>query len=69
LPKTIPQIAELLRKGSVSSVELTSDCLARTEKLNPRLNAFITVTAESAMAQARQAEAEIRRGDCRGPLH
>jgi aspartyl-tRNA(Asn)/glutamyl-tRNA(Gln) amidotransferase subunit A len=59
----------LLRQGSVSPVELTTDCLARIEKLNPNLNAFITVTAESALAQARQAEAQIRRGDWRGPLH
>jgi len=69
LPHPIPQISELLRQGSVSPVELTTACLARIEKLNPRLNAFITVTAESALAQARQAEAEIRRGDWRGPLH
>ena len=69
MPPSIPQISELLRQGSVSPVELTTDCLARIEKLNPKLNAFITVTAESALAQARQAEAEIRRGDWRGPLH
>src|SRR5712691_5926375 len=65
----IREIAEQFRKGSLSPVELTTDCLARIERLNPKLNAFITVTAESAMAQARQAEAEIRRGEWRGPLH
>jgi aspartyl-tRNA(Asn)/glutamyl-tRNA(Gln) amidotransferase subunit A len=69
LPHSILQTSELLRQGSVSPVELTTACLARIEILNPRLNAFITVTAESALAQARQAEAEIRRGDWRGPLH
>jgi aspartyl-tRNA(Asn)/glutamyl-tRNA(Gln) amidotransferase subunit A len=62
-------ISQSLRQGSVSPVELTAECLARIEKLNPRLNAFITVTAESALAQAQQAEAEIRHGDWRGPLH
>jgi aspartyl-tRNA(Asn)/glutamyl-tRNA(Gln) amidotransferase subunit A len=67
--QSIRQIGELFRKGSLSPVELTVDCLARIEKLNPRLNAFITVTAEPALAQARVAEAEIRRGDWRGPLH
>jgi aspartyl-tRNA(Asn)/glutamyl-tRNA(Gln) amidotransferase subunit A len=66
---SIRQISELLRQGSLSPVELTEDCLARIEMLNPRLNAFITVTVESARAQARQAEAAIRRGDWRGPLH
>lgn len=65
----ILQTAELLRKGSVSPVELTTDCLARIEKLNPKLNAFITMTAVSALAAARQAEGEIRRGDWRGLLH
>jgi aspartyl-tRNA(Asn)/glutamyl-tRNA(Gln) amidotransferase subunit A len=65
----ILETAEQLRKRSISPVELTTDCLARIERLNPRLNAFITVTAESALAEARQAEAEIGRGDWRGPLH
>jgi aspartyl-tRNA(Asn)/glutamyl-tRNA(Gln) amidotransferase subunit A len=68
----LPPILEasgLLRRGAVSPVELTSDCLARIEKLNPKLNAFITVTADAALAAARLAEAEIRRGDWRGPLH
>jgi aspartyl-tRNA(Asn)/glutamyl-tRNA(Gln) amidotransferase subunit A len=67
--ESIVGTSELLRKGSLSPVELTTDCLARIEKLNPKLNAFITVTAESALAEARQAESEIRRGDWRGPLH
>jgi aspartyl-tRNA(Asn)/glutamyl-tRNA(Gln) amidotransferase subunit A len=69
LLQSIPQTGELLRKRSVSPVELASDCLARIEKRNPKLNAFITVTAESALAAARRAEAEIRRGHWRGPLH
>src|SRR3984893_2700767 len=65
----ILETAEQLHQGSMSPVELTTDCLARIERLNPRLNAFITVTAASARAEAGQAEAEIRRGDWRGPLH
>ena len=69
MQRSIQQISDLFRQGSLSPVELTEDCLARIEKLNPRLNAFITVTAESARAQARTAEGEIRRGDWRGPLH
>jgi aspartyl-tRNA(Asn)/glutamyl-tRNA(Gln) amidotransferase subunit A len=67
--ETILQLAELLRKRSVSPVEVTQKCLARIEQLNPTLNAFITVTADSALTQARQAEAEIMRGEWRGPLH
>ena len=61
--------SELVRRRKVSPVELTKACLARIEQLNPTLNAFITITAESARAEARNAEAEIQRGKWRGPLH
>jgi aspartyl-tRNA(Asn)/glutamyl-tRNA(Gln) amidotransferase subunit A len=66
---SILETSELLRKRKLSSVELTKNCLEQIEKLNPTLNAFITVTSESAMTQARSAEAEILRGNWRGPLH
>jgi aspartyl-tRNA(Asn)/glutamyl-tRNA(Gln) amidotransferase subunit A len=66
---SIVEAGELLRKREVSSVELTKNCLAQIEQLNLVLNAFITVTAEPALAQARAAEAEILRGHWRGPLH
>jgi aspartyl-tRNA(Asn)/glutamyl-tRNA(Gln) amidotransferase subunit A len=69
LHTSLLELGEQLRKRAVSPVELTKDCLARIEKLNPILNAFITVTAESAMAEARQAEADIQCGNWRGPLH
>jgi aspartyl-tRNA(Asn)/glutamyl-tRNA(Gln) amidotransferase subunit A len=67
-----PSISELalrLRRGDVSPVEITRRCLERIEKLNPALNAFITVMAESALAEARRAETEILRGEWRGALH
>jgi len=48
---------------------MTRECLGHIEKLNPSLNAFITVTEESALAEARAAEDEIVRGIWRGPLH
>jgi aspartyl-tRNA(Asn)/glutamyl-tRNA(Gln) amidotransferase subunit A len=67
--ETIIELALRLRRKEVSPVELTRSCLDRIEKLNPALNAFITVTAESAMAEARAAENEISRGEWRGPLH
>jgi aspartyl-tRNA(Asn)/glutamyl-tRNA(Gln) amidotransferase subunit A len=66
---TIVELAPHLRRREVSPVELTRDCLDRIEKLNPELNAFITVTAESALAEARTAEVEISREQWRGPLH
>jgi aspartyl-tRNA(Asn)/glutamyl-tRNA(Gln) amidotransferase subunit A len=68
-PETIFELAPLLRKKEISPVEPTRACLERIERLNPSLNAFITVTADSALAQAAAAEAEIVRGAWRGPLH
>ena len=61
--------AELVRAKKVSPVELTQACLKRIEQLNPKLNAFITVTSEKAIDQARAAESEIQGGNWRGPLH
>lgn len=67
--ETILQLAERLRKHAVSSVEVTEECLQKIDRLNPRLNAFITVMRESALAQARHADEEISRGRWRGHLH
>src|ERR1051325_3042660 len=58
-----------VQKKEVSPVELTQACLARIEKLNSDLNAFITVTDTAALEDARKAEAEIARGEWKGPLH
>jgi aspartyl-tRNA(Asn)/glutamyl-tRNA(Gln) amidotransferase subunit A len=66
---SIREAGELVRRKEISPVELTRACLQRIERLNPSLNAFITVTAEQAMAQAGEAEAEVLRGRWRGPLH
>jgi aspartyl-tRNA(Asn)/glutamyl-tRNA(Gln) amidotransferase subunit A len=63
------ETGELLRNRELSPVELTKNCLEQIEKLNPTLNAFITVTAELALTQAHEAEAEILGGRWRGPLH
>ena len=66
---TLTQAAEQLRSRRLSPVELTRECLARIERLDPLLNAFITVTADAALEQARRAESEINSGNYRGPLH
>ena len=66
---SLQKVSELVRKRSVSPVELTQECLKRIERLNPILNAFITVDAEGSLKQARQAEAEIQHSKWRGPLH
>jgi aspartyl-tRNA(Asn)/glutamyl-tRNA(Gln) amidotransferase subunit A len=66
---SLQKVSEMLRRKSVSPVELTQEILKRIERLNPTLNVFITVDADGAMAQARAAEAELMRGKWRGALH
>jgi len=69
LRMTLEAAAEAIRTRRVSPVSLVESCLARIEAVEPRLNAFITVTAELALEQARQAEREIETGRYKGPLH
>jgi aspartyl-tRNA(Asn)/glutamyl-tRNA(Gln) amidotransferase subunit A len=66
---TIREAAEALRRRRFSSVELTTAVLGRIERFNAKLTAFITVTGEQALAQARQADTELAAGKDRGPLH
>ena len=66
---SITELSELIRQGNVSPVTITKACLKRIEHFNPKINAFITVTAKSALAEAAIAEKEIREGKWRGPLH
>jgi aspartyl-tRNA(Asn)/glutamyl-tRNA(Gln) amidotransferase subunit A len=68
----LPTLAEAGRKiaaGDLSPVALTEAALSRAEALQPKLDAFIEVTAERARAAARRAEREIAGGRRRGPLH
>jgi len=66
---SIAAAAALVRDGKLSPVELTRACLDRIDALDSKINAFITVTAESALEQARVAEDEIQHGRWRGALH
>ena len=66
---TIAEAAARLAAGAVSSVDLTRAALDRIQALDPRLHAFITVTAERALQDAGRADREIRSGERRGPLH
>src|SRR5690348_12997768 len=66
---SIEELSKLLAKKKVSPVELTKLFLSRIERLNPKLNAFITVTSEKALAEAHVAERELSRGKRRGALH
>ena len=66
---TIEEFGRRLRAREVTSVGVTEECLRRIEADNPRLNAFIRVTADDALRQARQADQELASGTDRGPLH
>ena len=66
---SIVRAAEALRTKAVSSLELTDAYLQRIAALNPELNAFISITAERARADARRATDELMAGESRGPLH
>jgi aspartyl-tRNA(Asn)/glutamyl-tRNA(Gln) amidotransferase subunit A len=62
-------LAEHVRAGRISPVDLAEIFLGRLEKLGPRYNSVVTVTRERALAEARRAESEITAGRYRGPLH
>ena len=63
------ELARLIRARQISPVELTRAVLERVERLNPIVNAFCTVTADAALAAAREAEQAAMKGALRGPLH
>ena len=60
---SVADLRELLHSKKLSPVELTELYLRRIESLNPRLNAFLTVTGDYAMESARRAEEAIGRGE------
>ena len=66
---TLADASARIRSGDLSPIELTELMLARIDRLNPELVAYVTVASEEALADARAAEAEIRDGKYRGPLH
>jgi aspartyl-tRNA(Asn)/glutamyl-tRNA(Gln) amidotransferase subunit A len=65
----ISEVASRVARGEISSRKLTEECLSKIEALNPKLNAFITVTSDEALAQAGRADKEIAAGRRVGPLH
>jgi aspartyl-tRNA(Asn)/glutamyl-tRNA(Gln) amidotransferase subunit A len=66
---TIAEASRLLERRELSPIELTTALLQRAEVLDPQLNAYLLLTAERALEQAHQAEAEITAGNYRGPMH
>jgi len=66
---SLAEASARIHARTVTPIQLTQACLARIEVYNPKVNAFITVLREQAMAQARELEAEQRSGKLRSPLH
>jgi aspartyl-tRNA(Asn)/glutamyl-tRNA(Gln) amidotransferase subunit A len=66
---TLLAASQAILARHISPLELTTICLQRIEAINPQINAFISLTAESALVEARAATEEIARGHYRGPLH
>jgi amidase len=66
---TLTELGRRLRHRELSPVDVTRMILERIERLDARLHSYMTVLPASALAQAAQAEAELARGDVRGPLH
>ncbi|MEO8352754.1 MAG: DUF885 family protein [Chthoniobacteraceae bacterium] len=66
---TVAELAALIRSGQITSEELTRFSLDRLKKYGPRLHCVITLTEELAIEQAKRADAELRAGKWRGPLH
>jgi len=69
LPSTIADAGKRLRDGSLTSETLTRTYLKCISELQPKLNAFITVPEEQALAAAAALDAELKSGKDRGPLH
>ncbi|MGA7295848.1 MAG: amidase family protein, partial [Terriglobales bacterium] len=63
------EIAALIRRKEVSPVEIARAHLDRIERVNPKLNAFVDYKPEVVLAQAREAEKALMRGEELGPLH
>jgi aspartyl-tRNA(Asn)/glutamyl-tRNA(Gln) amidotransferase subunit A len=66
---SVRALGEAIRERRISPVELTEGYLERGRTIGKRLNAFVTLTSELALRQAKDAEAEIKAGHYRGPLH
>lgn len=65
----LTDLSKLIAARELSSSEAVSAALARLERLEEKLNAFITVLSERALTEAKKADEEIARGHYRGPLH
>ncbi len=66
---SLTEVADAIRTKKVSSVEATQACIAQAEKWQPKINAYVTFDPDGALAQAKQADADLAKGTVRGALH
>ena len=63
------ELARVIQTKEVSSLEVVTTYLERIDAVNPKLNAIVQLTAETALEQAREFDAALARGEIKGPLH
>ena len=63
------ELAKAIKEKKLSPVEVVNSILERIENINPKINAYVTLTAETAIVEAKQAEDAVMKGDELGPLH
>ena len=68
-PRTVTAAAELIRRGDLTPVELLDQCLARIDRYEDRVRAWVVIDRDGAREQAERLTAELQRGENRGPLH
>src|SRR5438552_13081773 len=68
-PRTITEAAEFIRRGELTPVELLDQCLARIDRYEPKVRAWVVIDRDGAREQAERRTAELKRGQNRGPLH
>ena len=66
---TIAELAPKIEAREISPVEITEAALAQADRLQPKLNSFITILHEEARSQAKELESALMRGEYKGPLH
>src|SRR5688572_11830715 len=66
---TIAELARAIRAGEATAETAAQNCLERIAERNPAINAYIAILADQALAQAKHADAELKSGRDRGPLH
>jgi len=66
---SLTEVADAIRSKKVSAVEATQACIDQIDKWQPKVNAFVTYDPDGAISQAKQADADLAKGNARGPLH